>query len=144
MENVTEMSDRSAEYHVIARRWKSDLEFFKIESAFLYSFKQNYYFTRLPDYRNMEELQKASDKLQKLQVDILTAESRVDGQLHQLTEVAENKIEENSRKLALTNAEVGHLMISLTHEYQEIKKQIFASVETIFHLTLQQETKYKS
>ena len=132
MENVTEMSDRSAEYHVIAKRWKSDLEFFKIESAFLGRLKQDYYFTRLSDYSNTEELQRAGDKLLKLQADILLAESHVDAQLHQLRQVAENEVEENRNNLALTNAAVGHLMISLTHEYQEVKKQFFTAIETIF------------
>jgi len=132
MENVTEMSDRSAEYHVIAKRWKSDLEFYKIESSFLRRLRQDYYFTRLKDYRNTEQLQKAGDKLLKLQLDILQAETNVDAQLHQLTEVAENNLEENTKTLALTNAAVGHIMINLTHEYQEVKKEIFTAVETIF------------
>jgi len=132
MENVTEMSDRSAEYHVIAKRWKSDLEFFKIESAFLGRLKQDYYFTRLKDYNNTEQLQKAEDNLLKLQLDILMAESQVDIQLHQLTEVAENNLAENAKNLAQTNAAVGHLMIDLTHEYQEVKKEFFTAVESIF------------
>ncbi|MEO6523332.1 MAG: hypothetical protein ABIN91_16740 [Mucilaginibacter sp.] len=132
METIKEISDRSAEYYVIAKRWKSDLEFYKIECAFLNNLKQDYYFTRLKDYQNTEELQKNANKLQKLQADILSAEISVDAQLHQLKEVAENKIEENSQNLALTNARVGHLMISLTHKYQEIKKQIFANVEIVF------------
>ena len=132
MENVTEMSDRSAEYHVIAKRWKSDLEFYKIESSFLRRLRRDYYFTRLKDYRNTEQLQKAGDKLLKLQLDILQAETNVDAQLHQLTEVAENNLEENTKTLALTNAAVGHIMINLTHEYQEVKKEIFTAVETIF------------
>ena len=75
MENVTEMSDKSAEYHVIARRWKSDLEFFKIESAFLSRLKQDYYFTRLKDYNNTEQLQKAGEHLLKLRMEILQAET---------------------------------------------------------------------
>lgn len=132
MENVTEMSDRSAEYHATARRWKSDLEFFKLESAFLKSLKQDYYFARLSGYPIAEELQNAADKLHRLQADIMQAESEVDFQLRQLMEVAENKIPEDSQKLALTNAAVGHIMSSLAYEYQEVKKQIFASVETIF------------
>jgi hypothetical protein len=132
MENATEMADRSAEYHVIARRWKSDLEFFKIEAAFLSRLKKDYYFTRLSDYCNIRELQLAGEKLVKLQADILRAESQVDAQLHQLAAVAENNLEENTRKLALTNAAVGHLMIGLTHEYQQLKKQLFAIVETVF------------
>ncbi|SIS10934.1 hypothetical protein SAMN05421821_12713 [Mucilaginibacter lappiensis] len=132
MENVTEMSDRSAEYHAIAGRWKSDLEFFKIESSFLSRLKQDYYFTRLSAYRHTEELQEAGQKLLKLQDDILWAEAHVDAQLHQLAQVAENKEEENSKKLALTNAKVGHLMINLTHEYQKVKKELFTAVDTIF------------
>jgi 3-hydroxyacyl-CoA dehydrogenase len=132
MENVIEMTERSAEYHVIAKRWKSDLEFYKIESAFLNSLKRDYYFARLSDYLNTQALQKAVDKLHKLQADILMAELQVDAQLHQLTQVAENKLAENSQKLAHTNATIGNLMISLTHEYQEIKKQIFDNVEMVF------------
>lgn len=132
MENVTEMSDRSAAYHVIAKRWKSDLEFYKIESSFLRRLKQDYYFTRLKDYRNTEQLQKAGDNLLKLQLDIEQAETRVDAQLHQLTEVAENHTPENAKDLAQTNATVGHLMIGLTHEYQEVKKEIFTALESIF------------
>jgi len=132
MENLTEMSDRSAEYHVIAKRWKSDLEFFKVECAFLSRLKQDHYVTRLSGYRNPEELQKLGDQLLKLQADILIAEYQVDAQLHQLTQVAENILDENGKNLALTNAAVGHSMISLTHEYQEVKKRLFAVLETIF------------
>ena len=132
MENVTEMSDRSAEYHVIAKRWKSDLEFFKIESSFLRRLKQDYYFTRLSDYCNPEELQKMADNLLKLQLDILEAEPQVNAQLHQLTEVAENSLEENTETLAVTNATIGHLMINLTHEYQAVKKELFTALETVF------------
>jgi len=132
VENVTEISERSAEYHVIAKRWKSDLEFFKVESSFLGRLKQDYYFTCLSAYRHTEELQREAQKLLKLQDDILWVEAHVDAQLHQLTQVAENEVEENPKKLALTNATVGNLMTSLTHEYQEVKKQFFTSVETIF------------
>ena len=131
MENVTEMSACSAAYHVIAKRWKSDLEFFKIESAFLNRLDRDYYFDRLSDCRNTEELRKAGDNLVKLQVDILTAELQVDAQLHQLTQVAENKLIENENNLSHTNAALGHLMINLTHEYEEVKKQLFAVMETI-------------
>ena len=56
----------------------------------------------------------------------------MDAQLHQLTEVAENNVEDNAGNLALTNAVVGHLMIDLTHKYQEVKKEFFKAVETIF------------
>lgn len=132
MDNVTKMADRSAEYYLIATRWRSDLEFFKIESAFLARLKKDYYFTRLADYRNTEELQKAGEHLLKLQADILVAESMVKAQLHQLALVAENTLEEDTRQLALTNAAVGRLMIGLTHEYQEVKKQFFTAIETIF------------
>lgn len=133
MKNVNKTSGQQlAEYHVIAKRWKSDLEFFKIESAFLIRLKRDYYFTRLSDYRNTEELQKAGDQLIKLQHDILLAESQVDAQLHELAEAERKPLDENTRKLALTNASVGHLMINLTHEYQQVKKQLFTIVETIF------------
>ena len=133
MENLTKKSDDLlAEYHVIAKRWKSDLEFFKIESAFLIRLKRDYYFTRLSDYRNTEELQKTGDQLVKLQDDIRQAESQVDAQLHELAVAEKKPLDENTNKLTLTNASVGHLMINLTHEYQEVKKQLFTVVETIF------------
>jgi hypothetical protein len=35
MQPTTSMSARSLQYYVIARRWLSDLEFFKIETSFL-------------------------------------------------------------------------------------------------------------
>ena len=132
MENVTEMSDRSAEYFVIAKRWKSDLEFFKIESSFLSRLKNDYYFNRLSDYHNPEKLQEADANLLSLQADILLAEIQVDAQLRQLTAVAENILEENKENLALANATIGQLMINLTHEYQEVKRQLFLNVEAVF------------
>jgi len=90
---------------------------------FLRRLRQDYYFTRLKDYRNTEQLQKAGNNLLKLQLEIIQAETHVDAQLHQLTEVAQNNLEENAKNLALTNATVGHIMINLTHEYQEVKKR---------------------
>jgi hypothetical protein len=43
MESTTTMSVRSLQYYVIARRWASDLDFFKIEAAFLHHLMDDYF-----------------------------------------------------------------------------------------------------
>ena len=49
MENVTELPEKTPEYYTMAKRWRSDLEFFKIESNYPGQIYQHYHRDRLQD-----------------------------------------------------------------------------------------------
>ncbi|WP_184550666.1 hypothetical protein [Mucilaginibacter sp. FT3.2] len=135
MKNVTEMSDISNGYYVSAKRWLSDLEFFKIETAFLIHLKRDYFFTRLADLGDPEKLETIGNKLVLLVDDIHQTVVQVHAQLKQLELVAENDIVENIKNLGETNTILESLMTNLTNEYREVKKQLFLCIEVVVRET---------
>jgi hypothetical protein len=135
MKNVTEMSHTSEGYYITARRWISDLEFFKIETAFLIHLKRDYFFTRLADLGDAEKLETIGNKLVLLVDDIHQAEVQVQAQLKQLELVAENDVVENIKDLGETNNILYSLMTNLTNDYREVKKQLFICIAVVVRET---------
>ncbi|MGZ3873813.1 MAG: hypothetical protein ACXVJD_12900, partial [Mucilaginibacter sp.] len=68
MESTPAISARSLQYYVIARRWASDLEFFRIETAFFHRLI-NDYILQLKDNNRTLQLLGTGKKLDKLEND---------------------------------------------------------------------------
>ncbi|QKJ33012.1 hypothetical protein HQ865_25755 [Mucilaginibacter mali] len=128
MEQTDSISARSLQYFVIAKRWRADLDFFKIESSFLRQLLDRY-ISRLQDSDHIRQLNasgKLLDKLESLEVDDLLA-----GQLNQLELMAEDIIPEDSESLAATQVKLEHFMSSLVKEFRAAKEQIYRLVLSV-------------
>jgi len=66
MEPAINMSARSLQYYVIGKHWASDLEFFRIETAFLHRLLDNY-LTGPLDKINVTQLSTTGIKLYQLE-----------------------------------------------------------------------------
>jgi hypothetical protein len=109
----TAISARSLQYYVIAQRWLSDLEFFKIETSYLHQLMDDY-IVRLQD----------DDHIQKL---IATGKSLnlLSDQIRQLELMAEDVIPEDSESLAAKQVQLEYFMTDLTHEFRKVKQELF-------------------
>jgi DNA gyrase/topoisomerase IV subunit A len=132
METITAMSSRSLQYYVVARRWVSDLEFFKIETQFLERLLDDH-FTQLCSEDHIDKLRAVSKKLSVLEEDEQQADKLLSRQLKHLELMAEDALPEDADSLAATQVQLEYLVTNLTREYRGIKKELFQLVTQVIH-----------
>jgi hypothetical protein len=130
METINPMSSRSLQYYVIARRWTSDLEFFKIETHFFEHLLDDH-FTQLCNEEHIDKLRAISKKLTVLTHDEQQAGELLSNQLKHLELMAEDVLPEDSDSLASTQVQLEYLRTNLTREYREIKKELFPLITSV-------------
>ena len=132
METSISLSAHSQQYYVICRHWQSDMEFFKIETAFLHRLPADY-FVRLLSPEFFDRLKETSQKLFRLEKDENSLSQQLAAHIKQLELAAENVIPEDTEKLADTQATLEPLVLNLINEYRDVKKEMFALVESAGH-----------
>lgn len=130
METATAISARSLQYYVIGKRWASDLEFFKIETAFLHRLLGDY-FARMCDPVHVVQLNQVSKMLRKLEDDEKMTSELLKEQIVRVELIAEDFILENSGELETTHLKLEYLMLNLTTAYRGLKKEMFELIETV-------------
>ncbi|HEY8781832.1 MAG TPA: hypothetical protein VIM16_09475 [Mucilaginibacter sp.] len=130
MGTTTAISARSLQYYVIARRWASDLEFFKIETAFLHHLMDDY-FVRLCDKSCFEEFKHTGKELLKLEAESSQAEVLLARQLKHVELMAEDIIPENAEELAVNQVHLEYIMTNINRDYRDVKKAMFSLVEYV-------------
>ncbi|MBS1532252.1 MAG: hypothetical protein JSU01_18265 [Bacteroidetes bacterium] len=128
METALSLSSRSQQSYVLCRHWESDLEFFKIETAFLHRLLDDY-FVRLLSPEFTDKLRETSKKLFELEKDENSLRQQLTAHMKQLELTAENVISEDIEKLADEQATLESLLFKLINEYRTVKKEMFALVE---------------
>jgi hypothetical protein len=129
MGTITSMSARSLQYYVIGRRWASDIEFFKIETAFLHCLLDDY-FMRLCNPAYIDQLKHVGKNLLKLETEEYRADLLISEQLKNVELMTEDIIPENADELTENQVRLEYLMSNLIREYREVKKELFALVES--------------
>lgn len=124
------MSARSLQYYLVAKHWASDLEFFKIETAFFGQLIDRY-FTKVAEFSGIENLRKIMQKIQCLQDDELRLGESLAKQTRQLELMAEDFVPENIDKLKGKQIELECLIANLLVEFRQVKKELFALIETV-------------
>ncbi|EHQ31175.1 hypothetical protein [Mucilaginibacter paludis] len=132
MENISTLSSSSVQYYVTSRKWLSDLEFFKIETAFLHRLLDEH-FTPLSDQTYILKLRQVGKRLLNLEKDEKEAHQLIKDQLKRVELISENLIPEIKEALPVAQAELEITMTKLTAEYREVKKELFRLVECVMH-----------
>jgi hypothetical protein len=130
MEHGIDLSGRATQYYALSRQWESDLEFFRIETAFLHRLLDDY-FVRLLAPAHIEQLKEAGRNLYKLETDEGKLNKLVDDQLKKLSLISEAIIPEDQEELGLKHRQLEQSVSKLTTEYREVKKQLFELVEKV-------------
>jgi len=130
MQATITMPDRSLQYYVIARKWLSDLEFFKIETAYLHRLMDDY-IVRLQDAEHIHMLIEAGKELKKLEQ--MELDNMLANQITQLELMAEDIIPEDSESLAATQVKLEYFITDLNHQFRKVKHEIFRLVLDVKH-----------
>jgi hypothetical protein len=128
METSLSLSARSQQFFVLCRHWEADLEFFRIETAFLHGLLDDY-FIQLLSTEFLDDLRHAGQKLFELEKDESSLSKQLTQHVKQLGLAAENIIPEYTEKLAENQATIESLLFKLINEYRAVKKEIFILVE---------------
>lgn len=127
------LSSRSLQYYAIARKWVSDLEFFRIETTFLHRLLEDHYL-RLSAPAYIEKLGDIATQLIELDINNQRAETMVQQQLKYLELMAEDIIPESADELTGTQIQLEQLVASITAGFRATKKQLFDAVTVILNV----------
>lgn len=130
METTTAMSARSLQYYVIARRWLSDLEFFRIETSFLHRLLESN-ISHLRDHDHIDKLIATGKTLQKLEQ--MEVDDLLKNQIKQLELMAEDIIPEDTEAFASTQIQLEYFMTNLTREFRLVKQELFRLILDVEH-----------
>jgi hypothetical protein len=128
METLNALSARSLQYYVLAEHWASDLEFFKIETAF-FDMLINDHVIRITEVSEIEKLYQLIKKIRGLKEDELDTGKILAEQLKQLELMTEDFIPENVDDIQGKQVQLEYLVTNLTREYREVKKELFVAIE---------------
>jgi len=132
MESAGHISSRSLQYYVIGRHWASDLEFFRIETAFLHRLLEDH-FIPLCNQAHISELTQAGMKLYHLEKEENQVSKLLSDQLKHLELMAEDIIPEDVEELAASQVNLEGLVANLMNDYRETKKEVFRLVGRVTH-----------
>ncbi|MDB5135003.1 MAG: hypothetical protein JWP37_1606 [Mucilaginibacter sp.] len=124
------MSARSLQYFVIATRWASYLEFFRVETVFFRHLIDEY-FIRLGGPGHTENFIMICKALLKLEEDRKRADNLLTGQIKHLELMAEDIIQEDINSLSEKQIQIEYLVTDLVNEYRCVKNELFTLVEKI-------------
>jgi hypothetical protein len=116
------ISARSLQYYVIARRWLSDLEFFKVETSFLQRLLDKH-IAGLQDMNHIHQLIATGKALKHLQD--MEVEELLTRQVRLLELMSEDIIPEDTNALASTQVKLANFMTNLTREFRQVKQDLF-------------------
>lgn len=129
METSNALSARSLQYYAITRQWASDLEFFRIETAFLHRLMDDY-FIRL-NAGHPDELRQIREALSELEKDKSRADQLLHEQLRELELMAEDVIPEDTEQLVGKQINLENLIAGIVKEYRNVKRKLFSQVEQV-------------
>jgi hypothetical protein len=130
MQTEPTISARSLQYYVIAQRWLSDLEFFKIETSYLHRLMDDY-IIRLQDDDHIQKLIATGKSLKKLEE--MEVNNLLSDQIRKLELMAEDIIPEDPESLAAKQVQLEYFMTNLTREFRKVKQELFRLVLDVKH-----------
>ncbi|MDR3697410.1 hypothetical protein [Mucilaginibacter sp.] len=132
MESAANISSRSLQYYVIDRHWASDLEFFRIETAFLHRLLEDH-FIPLCNQAHIAELTHSGMKLYSLEKEENVVNKLLQDQLKYLELIAGDIIPEDVDDLAANQINLEGMVANLMNDFRETKKDIFRLVAGLTH-----------
>jgi hypothetical protein len=128
METLNSLSARSLQYFVIAKKWSSDLEFYKIEIKFLRTLLENNYFV-LQNNGEKDTVKRINNDLLFLDVEKNQLERALNEQIQQLELMSEDVIPEDATQIAGKQIRLEYMVTELFSEYKDLKREIFYLVQ---------------
>jgi len=134
METTLNRSARSLQFYVIAKKWFSDLQFYKIETAFFHSLVEDH-FIHLTGAKYATDLRQVNNDLLRLDKDIEETEGLLGGQIKHVELMAEDFIPEDTGSLTITQVQLEYRIAGLLREYRQLKAELFKLVGRVMRET---------
>jgi len=128
METLNSLSTRSLQYFVIAKKWSSDLEFYKVEIKFLRLLLENNYLT-LQNNGDRDTVKRINKDLMVLDEEKNQLEVLLGDQIKHLELMAEDVIPEDATTVAGNQIRLEYMVSGLFSEYKDLKREIFDLVQ---------------
>lgn len=128
METINSLSSRSLQYFVIAKKWSSDLDFYKFESGFLRSLLDSYY-SMLANKDEKAGIKQLNNELLKLDTDKNQLEKLLGEQIIQLELMSEDVIPEDTAILISKQIQLEYCINKIFKDYRELKKSVFQLIQ---------------
>ena len=128
METLNSLSARSLQYFVIAKKWSSDLDFYKVEIKFLRSLLENNY-SILQKSGDRDTVKRINKDLAMLDDEKIQLEALLGEQITHLELMAEDVIPEDATAVAGNQIRLEYLVSGLFSEYKDLKREIFYLVQ---------------
>ena len=128
MESLNGLSARSIQYLVLAKKWNSDLEFYKLEIKFLRSLLEINYLT-LQNSGDRDTVKRINNDLVQLDLEKRQLECSLNDQIKQLELMAEDIIPEDVTTIAGKQIRLEYMVSGLFSEYKDLKREIFDLVQ---------------
>jgi hypothetical protein len=130
MESLNGLSVRSIQYLVIAKKWSSDLEFYKLEIKFLRSLLEDNFNTLLNN-GDREAVKRISNDLVQIDEEKIQLECSLSDQIKQLELMAEDIIPEDMTIVAGKQIRLEYMVTNLFSEYKDLKREIFDLIQEV-------------
>src|SRR5579871_6376324 len=124
METTNSLSARSLQYYAIAKKWSSDIEFYKYETKFLRSLLDECFFNT-PSKSDRAAIANINTDLMEIDVDKNQLELALEEQLKELELMAEDVVAEDTNQLAGKQIRLEYMVGNLFAEYKDLKREIF-------------------
>jgi len=128
METLNNLSARSLQYLVIAKKWSSDIEFYQLEIKFLRSLL-GVNFIMLLNNGDRETVENINSDLTRLDEEKAQLECALNDQIKQLELMAEDVIPEDATQVAGKQIRLEYMVTDLFAEYKDLKREIFYLVQ---------------
>ena len=128
---LTTLPDRTLEYYALIKQWASDIEFYKIETDFLYRLLDRHLI--YSDGNETKKIKQLGMVVTDLERDERDTERLIKRQLQELEWQAKNLIKENKVRTLTFQAEIDYRMQNMMNEFRKVRAGVFAQVEGVKH-----------
>lgn len=129
METVNSVSARSLQYYAIARKWASDIEFYRFEVTFFRKLLDERFFTT-PNADERKQIAQLNSGLMIFEVDKNQLELSLGNQMKHLELMLDDAMPEDVSWLAAKQIEIEKSVNEIFAEYKTLKKEIFALLQS--------------
>jgi len=128
METPASTQSQAEQFYSLSEHWKSDLEFFKVETAFFHRLIDDH-FAELISAEYLEKLKVEGKKLYDLERDESELNKMLSKHMKELTMIIEGTNPEYPSEYREQHSVIEKKFNKLTMEYRELKSELFALVE---------------
>jgi hypothetical protein len=127
MKTICQLSTTAEQHYLLIRKWRSDLEFYTIETSILHRLLDDNFLLLSNSYL-VKELERTGERLLRLEREENYAVRKIKYQLMEIKWIATDMILENKDRIKDAQTDIQNQVAHIMLEYRMLKKDIFTLV----------------